>query len=138
MDGRPPSYAETLRAAIDAAGSSRRKLSYALADKTGNKQTSEYRSLGKYMADAKPGKKPEIPDQDRAAVLAVELKEPRLAIVSPVADRRRGRQAELEARVAELEALANVVMPQLEELGGRVVALEQRRSTKQRKDVTGQ
>jgi hypothetical protein len=89
-------YPDLLRAAIDAAGSSRRKLSFYLADMTGNKQTSEYRALGKYLSGE------EIPSADRAAILAVALTEPRLALVADSRARRQGRLSELEGDLERL------------------------------------
>ena len=106
-------YAEILRDAIRAAHTSRTKLSFALADKTGNTQKTEYRALGKYLAGT------EIPSPDRAAILAVLLADHRLALVNAVAERRRARQAELEAAVDRIDRI-------LETLVDRVEALEHR------------
>lgn len=91
-------YKDTLRAAIEKAGTSRRQLSFALADHTGNKRESEYRALGKYLAGD------ELPSDERAAVLAVQLRDPNLALVER--ERRDGlavRQQQLDRRLTELE-----------------------------------
>lgn len=113
-------YADLLRAAMEEAGASRRKLSSAFAGKTGNQKESEYRALGKYLTGDEP-------TPERAAILAVLLGEPRLALVTPAADRRTSRHAELEARVAELEDALNKLqrsMKGLAALPARVTALE--------------
>lgn len=103
-------YAALLRRTIDAK-SSRRKLSFALANQTGNKQPSEFRSLGKYLAGD------ELPTQERAARLAVLLEEPLLAIVSGPRDRqRRDRLGELAATVEDLTAAVDDLKDQVAEL----------------------
>jgi hypothetical protein len=89
-------YPELLRSSIDAAGSSRRALSFALAEETDNQQPSEYRALGRYLA----GK--ETPTRERAAILAVLLKQPLLALVTDAKSRRQVRLQEVEAEVAQL------------------------------------
>lgn len=124
------SYAELLRAAIDNAGTSRRKLSFVLAEETGNQQDSEYRAIGKYLAG-------EEPSRERAAILAVLLGDPQLALVTPSGDRRSARRAELEARVADLEEAAEQLSPYLKELGDRVTALEKRSQPKTRGSGSG-
>ncbi len=90
-------YREVLRDAMDAAGSSRRKLSAALAERTGNQQTSEYRALGKYLAGD------EEPSRPRATILAELLSDERLAEVSDRQDRRDARLASIEAELAALK-----------------------------------
>jgi hypothetical protein len=89
-------YSELLRGAIDAAGSSRRKLSFQLAEKTGNQQASEYRALGKYLSGE------EMPSRERAAMLAVLLNEYRLALVSDAQNRRQVRLEDIAEGVAEI------------------------------------
>lgn len=116
------SYPERLRAALTAAGISRRKLAPLYAAETGNKPDSEYRAIGKYLAGE------EVPEPERAAILAVLLRSPGLALVGAVPSRRRGRQAELEARVERLETALGALGPDLEALETlpeRVLALEQ-------------
>lgn len=111
-------YAELLRQAIEAK-SSRRKLSFALAERTGNQQPSEYRSLGKYLAGD------EFPARERAATLAVLLGEPQLAIVPDLRDRRRDRLAELEEEVGRLreerETALQAIVVRLAELEADLV-----------------
>lgn len=102
-----PEYAALLRSAIKDARSSRRKLSFALAAKTGNKQESDYRSLGKYLAGA------DQPKRERAAILAVLLNEPRLALVSDVGDRRHDRLAALEENFAEVVRVQGLLLDEL-------------------------
>lgn len=87
-----------LRAAIKEADSSRRKLSFDLAEKTGNQQTSEYRALGKYLSVDEP----ELPNRERAAILAVLLGNHRLALVSDVQNRRQVRLEDIAEGVAEI------------------------------------
>jgi len=120
MAERTPTYAALLREAIQAAASSRRRLSGELAATTGNEQDSEYRALGKYLAGD------ETPNPERAAILAVLLEEPRLALVSEVAARRRDRLAELESTVDALRPLLRVgdLQEQLDDLARRVGHLE--------------
>lgn len=91
-------YPALLRSAITAAGSSRRKLAPEFAAETGNQPDSEYRALGKYLSGD------EEPSRDRAAILAVLLKKPELALVSDARARRQDRLTTLEARVAKLES----------------------------------
>jgi len=110
-------YSDLLRAALERSGMSRRRFSALLAAESGNTRESEYRSIGKYLGG-------EVPLPPRAAVLAVLLGAPELAMVPDGATRRGGRLAELEARVAELEELANRGFPRLEQLVDRVEALE--------------
>jgi hypothetical protein len=100
-------YGTTLREAIEAADTSRRKLSYALAEKTDNKQDSEYRALGKYLRGD------ETPSPERAAILAVLLGQPELALVSSP---RRDRLAELAATVDRLETALGGALTRLEAL----------------------
>lgn len=116
-----PAYAETLRAAIKAAGSSRRKLSADFAEQTGNERETEYRSLGKYLSKTKP----ELPSRERAAILAVLLNEPRVALVSDSKSRRRDRLGELAATVDDL--LATV-----EDLKNQVATLQRRTAVARR------
>lgn len=128
MENQNPSYADMLRAAIDRK-TNRTRLSRALAEKTGAKQSSEYRSIGKYLRG------PEQPDKKRAAILAVLLEEPELALVSAVAERRQVRRAELEERVERLERALNLLGPDLRALATlpeRVLALERPAQTKKR------
>ena len=105
--------AELLRDAIKAGESSRRKLSFQLAEKTGNQQPSEYRALGKYL------KGDEAPTKDRAAILAVLLREPRLALVSDAQSRRQDRLGELAKTVDDLIATVADLKEQVEELQRR-------------------
>jgi hypothetical protein len=107
------SYSQLLRSAIDDAGSTRRKLSFQLAEQTGNQQSSEYRALGKYLSGD------ETPGQDRAAILAVLLQQPALALVSATQDRRRVRLAELAATVDRLETALEGALTRLEALEAR-------------------
>lgn len=104
-----PDYPALLRSAIKAAGSSRRALSFQLAEATGNQQSTEYRSLGKYQSEAKP----ETPTRERAALLAVLLKEPKLALVTDLAGRRRDRLAKLEGSVAEIARVQALLLDEL-------------------------
>jgi hypothetical protein len=108
-------YPELLRSSIESVGSSRRKLSFDLAAETGNQQPDEYRSLGKYMSKTKP----ETPSRERAAILAVLLKEPRLALVSEVRTRRQARLAELAATVDQLETALEGALTRIEALEAR-------------------
>jgi hypothetical protein len=119
MDAGSTAYAGTLRAAIDAAETSRRRLSFRLAARKGTKQESEYRSLGRYL------KGQEMPEPEQAAILAVELGEPLLALVTPVGERRRVRRATVETLVgqntASIEALreaVQILLRQVVALGG--------------------
>lgn len=91
-------YPELLRTAVKTAGSSRRKLSFDLAEKTGNQQASEYRALGKYLSDNDP----ELPNRERAAMLAVLLGNHRLALVSDVQNRRQVRLEDIAEGVSEI------------------------------------
>lgn len=100
-------YPEVLRAAMKNAAMSRNKLSYAVAAKTGNKRDSEYRALGKYLSGD------EAPSQERAALLAVLLSDPAVAIVS---SHRRDRLAELGATVEKLERALGAVLDRVEAL----------------------
>jgi len=111
-------YPTLLRAAIKAAGSSRRKLSYELAKKTGNQQEDEYRSLGKYLSSEKP----ELPSRERAAILAVLLGEPLLALVNDARGRRSDRLAKVEAELAALRELRD---DDLRGVLARLAALEE-------------
>lgn len=88
-------YPTLLRSAIKEAGSSRNKLGPELAAITGNQEDSEYRAIGKYLAGD------ETPSRERAAILAVLLKKPELALVS---DGRARRQNNLADRLERLEA----------------------------------
>lgn len=106
-------YPELLRASIDNAKSSRRKLSFQLAEKTGNQQPSEYRALGKYLSGD------EEPSRERAAVLAVLLSAPQLALVSGPQTRRQARLAELAATVDRLETALDGALARLEALEAR-------------------
>lgn len=91
-----PSYPDVLRAAISQT-TSRRQLSIRLAETTGNKQESEYRALGKYLSGE------ETPSKDRAAILAVLLQAPQVALVPEAQDgRRRYRLEELADAVVEI------------------------------------
>lgn len=124
-------YSERLREAIESAGTSRTRLSVELADKTGNSAKSEYRSLGKYLSGE------EEPSPDRAAILAVLLTEARLALVRPVAARRRNHQQQLEARVELIEESLNRLGPDLGALASlpdRVTALERQVPPGKRQD----
>lgn len=119
-------YAERLKAALEvgkAAGDGRpenkRQLAVAVAEYTGNKLDSERRSIYTYFDHTEP-------DPDRAALLAVIMRDPSLALVQPQAEKRKARHEELEARVAQLEEIVNRLSPQMKSLGDRVVALEQR------------
>lgn len=103
-------YPELLRASIHAAKSSRRKLSFDLADKTLNQQQSEYRALGKYL------KGDEEPSRERAAILAVLLNEPQLALVSDPQSRRQARQTELAETVDRLETALEGALTRIEVL----------------------
>lgn len=96
-------YGTTLRNAIERT-SSRRKLSFQLAEHTGNKQESEYRSLGKYLRGE------DFPSPEKAALMAVLLVDPRVALVErPRRDRLAERLDKLEVRLAELEDRAGKV-----------------------------
>jgi hypothetical protein len=119
-------YRELLRDAIDAAGTSRRKLSYAFAEKTGNQQESEYRSLGKYL----DGENPETPTPERAAILAVLLREPRLALVPRAI--RNGRLQQLAATVDDLLGAVGELKNEVQDLKGQVAGLQRQRATGQR------
>ena len=110
-------YGKLLRGALEQAGLSRRKFSVALAERTGNQQESEWRSLGKYLNG-------EEPSPERAALIAVMLGEPRLALVEGITARQRVRREALEARVAELEEALEALGPQLAEVGRRLSLLE--------------
>lgn len=89
-------YPQILRAAIEA-GSSRRKFSYTLAETTGANQDSEYRALGKYLSGE------ELPSRERAAILAVLLQEPRLALVPSTGERRGARLESVATAVADIQ-----------------------------------
>lgn len=104
-------YAALLRKAMEAKGMSRRKLSFAMAARTKNKQPSDFRALGKYLNGT------ESPSPKNAAILAVELEEPELALVSP---QRRVRLAELAATVGDHQTAIDALTERLEDLEGRV------------------
>jgi hypothetical protein len=108
-------YADDLKAAM--AGVSRRALSFKLAALSGNKQESEYRALGKYLNDG------EMPEPKRAARMARALDAPELANVPGRIERRQVRQAELEARVDDLDQRQRTG---IEEVTARLVGLEER------------
>lgn len=89
------SYADRLKAAIKRSGISVREVAKRLADKTGNPLDDERSAIYRYMKKTEP-------EPDRAAFLAAILSAPELEEVTPMAEKRRGRQAELEAEVAQL------------------------------------
>lgn len=91
-------YPDLLREAIKTADSSRRKLSFDLAEATGNQQASEYRALGKYLSVDDP----ELPNRERAAILAVLLGNHRLALVSDAPNRRQARLEDIAEGVSEI------------------------------------
>jgi hypothetical protein len=109
-------YAELLRRTLEAK-SSRRKLSFALAKRTGNQQASEYRSLGKYLSGE------ELPTRERGAVLAVLLDEPLLALVPDAKERRRHRQEALAREAAEYREALQMVLEVSVLLAGEVARL---------------
>lgn len=103
-------YAALLRELIgDSPGQqkSRRKLSFEMAAETGNRQESEYRSLGKYLE----GK--ETPSPERGALLAVLLRRPELALVPQT---RRDRRAELAKTVEQIEIALGGALSRIEAL----------------------
>jgi len=104
-------YAERLKAALERAGISARRLASLLAARTGNKADSERRSITKYQSGE------ERPDQERAALLAELLSAPELAEVPPVQARRQHRLRGLAEAVSRLELV-------VEELTARVEVLE--------------
>lgn len=116
-------YGQALIEALERSQYSRRRLSAVIAERTGNKQESEYRALGKYLRGD------EIPEQHRASVLAELLGEPQLALVPTSAQRRRGRLGELEAEVARLREILVVAGEAHDVLVRRVAALEKAAAT---------
>jgi hypothetical protein len=116
-------YRELLRDAIDAAGTSRRKLSYAFAEKTRNQQESEYRSLGKYLDEENP----DTPAPERAAILAVLLGEPRLALVARTG--RNARLQELAGAVDDLLGTVGDLKAEVQDLKSQVGDLQRQRAT---------
>lgn len=113
-------YSERFTDALKSSHTPMRTLARAFAEKTGNDIESERPALYLYK------KGESEPTPERAAILAVLLSDPSLALVQPQADRRTARRAELEARVAELERAAQELAPYLAEVAARVAALEQR------------
>lgn len=88
-------YANRLRAAIERADISVREVARRLSEATGNPLDDERSALYRYMKETEPA-------SDRAVMLAAILEAPELAEVTPISEKRRGRQAELEAEVAQL------------------------------------
>ena len=86
-------YADTLREAMHQK-ISRRQLAKQLADETGSKEASEYRALGKYLAGE------DEPSRERAAILAVILQAPGVALV----DGDRGPQVRVVDHLESIEA----------------------------------
>jgi hypothetical protein len=124
-------YGELLRQAIRDSGVSRRRLSFLLADRLGNKQSSEYRALGKYQrGDGTPG-------PEKARVIAELLQRPEVGVVTT--KNRRDRLADLEHRLEELEervaarqreadVFAGELLARLDALEGVQATAEQRSS----------
>lgn len=117
-------YGEQLGAAMKRLPISQRRLSFLLAEQTGNNQESERRSIGKYL------KNEGAPEPDRAAILAVLLRAPELALVPDAVTRRRGRLAELEARIAVLEGVSQASLHLLDDVIEQVESLSKRSSPK--------
>lgn len=121
-------YRLRLEAAIERSPLSKRQVGARLAEREELKDAEAgRRQLYKYLDKGEPTE----PEPERAAVLAVILDAPELALVQPQAERRQARRAELEARVADLEAIAEATSPYVAEIAARVTALEQREQPKQ-------
>jgi hypothetical protein len=106
---------------------SRRSLSFLLAERLGNQQESEYRSLGKYLSGS------EEPGPKKAAAIAEVLETPEVGVVAKT---RRDRLEALERRLEELEAAVSARQQKADAFGEKVlerlVALEDAREPQER------
>lgn len=111
-------YAARLSAAMARAGNrSGRWLAARLAEERGIDAENARRDVRDYLSgDAEP-------KAERAKLLAVILGAPELAYVRSLKERQAARRSELEARVADLEALLNELVPRIDYLAGQVEAL---------------
>lgn len=88
-------YANRLKAAIERSEMSVREVARRLSEETGNPIEDERPAIYRYMKETEPA-------PERAALLAAILSAPELEEVTPLAEKRRGRLAELEAQVERL------------------------------------
>lgn len=122
-------YGDLLTQARQRAGLSKRALGAKLAERAGLDAESGRRAIYKYEKEG------EEPERARAAILAVILDEPALALVAEPAVKRQRRRGALEARVEGLEdrqksGLAKVTA-RLARLEGRLKRLEQQGAPQQ-------
>jgi hypothetical protein len=108
-------YNERLTAALERAGVTRRGLAKALAEREGGEVESKRRNVYKWLAGGEP-------EPLRAALLAVILDSPDLAIVQT--DGRSSRVGELEGEVAALTQGLDALRKAHGRLLRRVAALE--------------